>query len=385
MRNKIIYISAVLAAVLYIILGNRLNNKHLDLTGNSGSLSASAVVLEIKNEQLYSHQAYLHEGMETRFEARLNSGKQVQASQYADVYDQVDYKKVEVGDKVVLTSYDNGENWTFAGFDRTTALLALVLVFFACLIAFGGIKGVNTILALGLTVGFVFAVFLPSVLSGKNVYFWTFMTCFMSIATTMVIVHGVSRKTLCAIIGCMSGVTLCAVLMGIMIKALNLTGMVDECSYYLSILDLDFTIDLRAIVFSGVLIGAMGAVMDVSISISTSLWEIREKGVPMEKADYFKSCLNIGRDIMGTMTNTLVLAYIGSGMAEVLLLVANNYNPIELFNREVVVVQLAQSLIGSMGLLFTIPFTGIICSYLFYDKYNFDDTIDPDFMPYVKK
>ena len=383
LKEKAVYLAAVIIALLYIVIGGKMNYKKIDVAGMEGSKTISGVVTEVKNAELYSKEAYLYEGEATNFTAKTKSGS-VEAVQYADVYDQVDYKTVEKGDRVVLTSFD-GENWSFAGYDRSFVLALSVLLFFGCLILFGGIKGVNTILALLLTGGFVFVVFLPAVLSEKNIYFWTFMTCVMSIATTMVIVHGVSKKTLGAIIGCISGVGLCAVLMAILIKAAALSGMVDECYYYLSILDIGFSIDLRAVVFAGVLIGAMGAVMDVSISIATSLWEIKEKNIPMEKADYFRSCLNIGRDIMGTMTNTLILAYIGTCLAEVLLLYANNYNFLELINREVVVVQLIQSLVGSTGLLFTIPFTGLVCANLFYDKYNFPDEVDPDFMPYINK
>lgn len=382
-KSAVIYMTALIIAILYIFIGNKINSRQTEKA--EGSLSVSAKVTNVYEAEVYSREAYLYEGLETKFDAVINGGKTVTASQYADVYDQVDYKTVEKGDRIVLTSYDQGQNWTFAGYDRSFMLAVSLIVFFVFLIIFGGTKGLNTIIALLLTGCFVFVVFIPAVLSNKNIYFWAAMTCVMSIATTMVIVHGPSKKTLGAIIGCISGVALCGVLMGIMIHALNLSGMVDECSYYLSILDIGFTIDLRAVVFAGVLIGALGAVMDVSISIATALWEIKEKGIPMEKSDYFRSCLNIGRDIMGTMTNTLILAYIGTGFTEVLLLVANNYNMIEFINREVVVVQLIQSIIGSMGLLFTIPFTGLVCANLFYDKYNFDDSVDPDFMPYVKE
>ena len=383
-KKRIIYFGAIIAAVIYIIVGNRLNYSEIHLNGaTGGGKTIGGVVTEVKDTSLYSHEAYVHEGEETLFEAKTKNGI-VTAGQYADVYDQVDYKTVEKGDRVVLTSFDNGSSWTFAGYDRSFALFIAVFAFFLCLVLFGGVKGLNTILALILTGGFVFAVFLPAVLAGKNIYFWTFATCVMSIATTMVIVHGVSKKTLGAVMGCISGVALCAVLMLVMIRAAKLSGMVDECYYYLSILDIGFSIDLKAVVFAGVLIGALGAVMDVSISIATSLWEIKEKGVDMDVSDYFRSCLNIGRDIMGTMTNTLILAYIGTCLAEVLLLYANNYNLLELVNREVVVTQIIQSLIGSTGLLFTIPFTGFVCGLLFYDKYAIPDDIEDDFMPYVK-
>ena len=168
MKEKAIYLTAVIIAILYIIIGGKHNYRKIDTAGMEGSETIGGVVTEVGGSELYSKEAYLYEGEATNFSAKTKYGV-INAVQYADVYDQVDYKTVEKGDRIVLTSFD-GENWSFAGYDRSLVLAVSILLFFGCLILFGGFKGVNTILALLLTGGFVFVVFLPAVLSEKNIY-----------------------------------------------------------------------------------------------------------------------------------------------------------------------------------------------------------------------
>lgn len=123
-------------------------------------------------------------------------------------------------------------------------------------------------------------------------------------------------------------------------------------------------LNLKAVVFAMVTIGALGSVMDVAMSIASSLYEItNEKAVT--KQGIVKSGLTIGKDIMGTMANTLILAYIGSSLVMVLIYGASKYPLFQLLNKEEIIVELLQSLVGVMGMLFTIPFTTVISSVLF--------------------
>ena len=149
----------------------------------------------------------------------------------------------------------------------------------------------------------------------------------------------------------------------IMNGVLKLTGFVDENAIYLQ--QLNSSIDLKAIIFGGILIGALGAIMDVSIDIASSLSEVADK---MEKPDFrtiVKSGFNIGKDIMGTMTNTLILAYIGSSLTTVLLLTASSHSIAYLFNLEMITVEILQALVGSIGILTTIPLTSVIAAALY--------------------
>ena len=146
---------------------------------------------------------------------------------------------------------------------------------------------------------------------------------------------------------------------------LHLTGMSDEQSVYLMMME-DVQVDLRALLFGAILVGAVGAVMDVAMSLSSSLLEVSEKmGERRNFKELFRSGMTIGRDIMGTMANTLILAYIGSSLSVVLLTVANESSFLSLFNREMIVEEIMQAIAGSFGILFTIPLTSLFAAWLY--------------------
>jgi uncharacterized membrane protein len=148
-------------------------------------------------------------------------------------------------------------------------------------------------------------------------------------------------------------------------KVLFLTGIVDEHSRYLSNLPLETPINLRAIIFAGIIIGAMGAIMDVAMSISSALWEVKEKAGKIKFETLFRSGLTIGRDIMGSMANTLILAYIGTSLSVVLLLSVYSDSLSSLFNMEMIAVEILQALAGSFGILFAMPLTAFFCAKIY--------------------
>ena len=193
------------------------------------------------------------------------------------------------------------------------------------------------------------------------------IVCVYTIAMTLSIVIGFNKKSLTAAIGCGSGVAVAGIISIIMDRLLSLTGIVDESSRYLAILPIATPINLRAIIFAGIIIGAMGAIMDVAMSISSSLWEVKEKAGTIKFEALFRSGLTIGRDIMGTMANTLILAYIGSSLSVVLVLSVYSNSLFALFNSEMIVVEIVQALAGSLGILFAMPLTALFCS-IFYLK-----------------
>jgi len=252
----------------------------------------------------------------------------------------------------------------FADFNRFDKIIVLAVVFFIALIIFGRFQGFNTIVSLSLTCAAVICVFIPAVLNGKNIYLWSILTCIFIIVMTLIVIYGINKKSIGAALGCFAGVGLAGILTLIMDKILNLTGYVSSDSYQLTMLG----IDIRAIIFGAIIIGAMGAIMDIAISISSSLFEVREKAESIIPSELIRSGFTIGRDILGTMSNTLVLAYIGSSLSVILVLAVYSPNPLELLNRERIIVELLQSLVGIMAILGTIPLTAVLCSFLYGGK-----------------
>jgi uncharacterized membrane protein len=300
---------------------------------------------------------------QTVFEAAARGGETMTATQNTSEYYLTGAREVEVGDRLVVTLTDGG--WVFVDYVRIYGVLILGGVFAALLLALGRFKGVGAILSLGLTGAAVFAVFIPAFLSGKNIYAYSIMVCVFSTVFTLLIVSGVSRKTLAAIGGCIGGVLVACLLTLLMNGILHITGVISEDTMYMAALPTGDPVDMKAVVFAGTAIGAVGAVMDVAMSVSSSLWELKRNASHVRFGSLFKSGMNIGRDIMGTMTNTLVLAYIGNSLSILLLLVVYINSFTELFNSGSVIVELLQSIVGSFGILAAMPLTTLFCAVLY--------------------
>lgn len=377
-KTKIfIYVLTVIISFLYIFGGSSYFTRSLNLFSDSSAYSLNAKITKIRRVELKENDYMFEAGIESppnkliHFNAKILSGedkgKDIKGVQYIDGYMSSNVHEVKKGDNVYLYYSTDGEfagKWMFADFNRFNTILLLAFMFFALLILFGKMQGFNTIVSLGFTCAAVLLVFIPAVLSGHNIYLWTIITCVYTITMTLIIVYGINKKSIGAALGCFTGVLLAGIITLIMDKALKLTGLLNAESYQLT----QLSINLKAVIFGAILIGAMGAIMDISISISSSLFEVRENADVITIPDLITSGFNIGRDILGTMSNTLVLAYIGSSLSVILVLIVYSPSIMELLNREQIIVELLQSLVGIISILGTIPLTAIICSFLYGAK-----------------
>ncbi|MDR0569669.1 MAG: YibE/F family protein [Clostridiales Family XIII bacterium] len=349
----------ILLAMLFLFVGNRIAMRDMpDLNNKYGSYqTVEAKVTEI-HDTINSN---------VLFEAVVIRGanhSSIMAIQNTNQNYLSGAKRVEVGDKVVISRYWDSA-WEFVEYVRIDKIALLAAAFVALLLIFGRVKGLNAVLALGLTCAAIFAVFLPSLLSGKNIYVSSVVTCVFSVVVTLLIVNGADRKSFSAIMGCLGGVVAIGVLTFVMNKALGITGVLNKDSMLFLYLFKTNPIDLKAVIFAGVMIGAVGAVMDVAMSISSALWELKSKAAHLNFGGLVGSGINISRDIMGTMANTLVLAYVGNSLSVIVLLSVYVKSLAELVNREMVIVELLQAVIGSFGILLTMPLTTLICAALY--------------------
>lgn len=384
-RKITVYLFTVTFSLLFLYFGNYI------ITGGNGMPSKAnqesiqemlkARVIQINNRNIQKIEDDSGSGEATtenisiEFTAKIlngyKKGMKVPAVQTVDSYLPVKIKEIEVGDKILLCRINDpkdGNYWMFAEYLRSDTLLWLGGAFIALLIVFGHIQGINTILSLTFTCVSVFYVLIPAILAGKNIYFWAICVAVFITAMTLLIVYGTSKKALCAAMGCLAGTAVSGGITSVTGYIMNLTGVLNDESLYLLYLNPENPINLKAITFAAILIGAIGAIMDVAISLSSALYEVKEKAPDTPANEIFRSGLTIGRDMMGTMANTLVLAYIGSSLSLVLLLIAYRTSWLGLFNRELIVAEILQTLSGSIGILFTIPLTSLICAWIYTIK-----------------
>ncbi len=376
-KQFLVWLVTVVFSVVLLLAAHAAVSRDSEIFGLGESYTVRAVVTEMGDLQTSSYEAgTLYEDSTQLFYARITSGPQkgetVLAAQSFDNYTAYNADEpVSVGDHIILYNYGteiNGTSFVMGGYERLVPNLVFLAVFFLLLVLFGQWKGVNTIVSLSFTCLAVFAVFIPSVLAGYNIYAMACLTCVYTIVMTLLITNGATDKSLTTILGCSFGVAVAALLSVIMDRVLRLTGILDEHSIYLQTLGTGVTINLRALIFAMVVIGAMGAVMDVAMDISSALYELHIQAPNLRFRELILSGLRIGRDVMGTMANTLVLAYIGSNLCSILLLITYSSSLLELLNRENIAVEIMQSLIGSTAILLTIPLTSIVCALLYVGR-----------------
>lgn len=375
-KNTYQYILTVFLSCLLLWLGwmSVKNEAHLfQNTSGSDSEEALCRVLEITDDdQTISNLGdmyYLEQRIE--FDAEIlrgpHKGEIISAEQLIDNVSTLGVQPVEAGDQLFVYSPADGTDgvWSAGDFYRSGQIALLLGFFCLALLLFGQKKGFNTMLSLAFTCGAVFLVFVPSILAGRNPYLWSCLICLYIIGMTLALVSGFSRKSLASALGCSGGVLVAGLMTVLCSHTMKLTGFLDDDSLYVYLMNPDQPIDLKAIIFAANIIGALGATMDVAMSLSSSLHELSEQAPNISFTEMFRSGIRIGQDIMGTMANTLVLAYIGSSLSTVLLFVSYQASLLQLLNRELIIVELLQALSGSIGILFTIPISAFVSSVLY--------------------
>ncbi|MBQ8604862.1 MAG: YibE/F family protein [Oscillospiraceae bacterium] len=382
-RDNIIYILTIVFSLLFIFIGNKaanVNKIDYSLNYETGTPQKARVTRVIDPE----YQKIVYNGFETDdkiilFEAEFLTGYRkgtvFTAIQSIDSMYAIDQRVVTPGDKVVVYLNQNHNapdvKYMFAEYHRVDFIFLLYALFAVLLVVLGRRKGLNTLVSLSFTVASIFYVFIPAVLNGGNIYSWSISTCIFINVVPLLINNGASKKSLAAMIGCAAGVCVSGILTVLATEICHLTGLTTEDAMYLLFLNNENPIDLKAVIFAAIIFGAVGAVMDVSLSLSSSLAELKEQAGDMTARQLTRSGMVIGRDIMGTMTDTLILAYIGSSLSVTLLLAAYNASsPLLLFNTEMILVELLQAVAGSLGILLTIPLTSVICGILYRSDDN---------------
>lgn len=288
----------------------------------------------------------------------------------------------KVGDKVVLyRSYDENydmdetleemkENYQkekyrieridISDVDKRKSYYTLIGIF--CILTFiiARKNGLKALISLLMTLTFIVKIFIPMISKGNSPIFWAVITCIFSTFITTLFITGFSKKTFIVILGTTSGVLISGFLSYYFTDVMRLTGYSDAET--LSYAHIIMNINLKELISAGVIIGSLGAVMDVAVSIASSINEIYENNSKIEFRNLFIAAMNIGNDIIGTMINTLVLAYIGSSILTLLLvyLQSSDYPLIRILNYENIVIEILRAICGSIGILIVIPFTAYI-------------------------
>lgn len=272
----------------------------------------------------------------------------------------------EVGMKVVAIVSESGDEMA-AGvytYNREPAVWLMMGLFVLVILLIGGKKGIASVASLGFTMVCIFFFFLPMIYRGGSPVLAAVFVVAVTTVVTMFFIDGFSKKSLAAMAGTVSGVVVAGLFAWLFGKVVHISGYnvsdIENLIYVEGMTD----IKIGELLFAGILIAALGAVMDVGMSISSTINELKEKKPEMRAKELFISGITVGKDMMGTMSNTLILAFTGGSINTLVFIYAYDYQYRQIINMYSVGIELMQGLSASMGVILTVPLTSLIGAWL---------------------
>ena len=340
------------------------------ISSNSGQQVIKAKVTEVISTDVQVEDYYGEEKVIETIEFSSNIieknivDKTINCRQVIDNTEGYMTQTVKQGDTIyIYASIQNGQViGDFVEYARVPYLIIFGVLFALVLLVFSGLKGLRSLVALIITCAVIFFAFIPLLINGHNIMILAIGTCIIVTIITLLIVCGFRIKALSSIIGCTLGFLIAGLLAFIMQKLMNMTGLTDT---FANTLFFHFKLDMNGLMFAAIIIGALGATMDVAVSIASSLEEIiSHREGDITRKEIIKSGMKIGGDIMGTMTNTLILAYVGSSLPVIVLIYANSAQLQYTLSWELFSSEFIRAIAGSIGLVCTVPATAIVTALL---------------------
>ena len=275
-----------------------------------------------------------------------------------------------VGMKVIVMQSVAGETTIASVYsqDREWVIYIFALLYLLALCIIGGKQGIKGCLGLIFTFFCVIFVYLPLVYLGYSPFWSAVFICFLTTLVTMYLIGGPTKKTCAATLGTLAGVVLAGISAWCFSKASGISGYnVSDIETLMTLWNTN-RIQVGGLLFSGLLISCLGAVLDVAMSISSAIDEIYKQNSSLTRKELFKAGMRVGRDMMGTDSNTLILAFAGSSVSTLLLDYAYDLPYQQIINSNNIGIAIMQGLAGSFGIVLSVPLTVLICTILFHRK-----------------
>ena len=302
--------------------------------------------------------------LEIQIQTGAHKNEVMSLTNYMSALFNVDLKK---GDSIIvriMTDEDGAYYASLFNYNRGRVLGVFVLLFFVLLAVLGGKKGLGALLGLLFTLGCIWLILIPCLIRGIPAVLVTVGIIAVTAAGALIFLNGFSEKTLCSVLGCVIGVVAAGGIAAAVGAATPMNGFNMSEAENLLLYGADKGLKISGLLVCGVLISALGAVMDVALGIASAVWELHEQNPALTARQLFRSGLHIGQDAMGTMANTLILAFAGSSLNMLILVQTYEIPFLQLINTDYICIEVIQSIAGAMGILLTVPIVAFISARL---------------------
>lgn len=368
-KQKVWYFLIVLAIVLFAGFVWKINQtEKTQLAVRTGQTFEKATVVEILQDNLQADGSRVGE---QKVRVRMLTG--VRKGEELDITSSAGFlfgAPCTVGMKVIVMQSVAGSTTIASVYsqDREWVVYAFAGLYLLSLIIIGGKQGLKGCLGLVFTFFCMIFVYLPLIYQNYSPFGVAVFVCFLTTLVTMYLIGGPTRKTIAATLGTLAGVVIAGLSAQLFSMASGINGY--NVSDIESLMTLWNTngIQVGGLLFSGLLISALGAVMDVAMSVSSSMQEVYAQSPEMTKMELFRSGLRIGRDMMGTDSNTLILAFVGGSVSMLLLDYSYDLPYQQIINSNNIGIAIMQGLAGSFGVVLSVPVTVLICTLLYQKR-----------------
>ena len=367
-RKKVVrYLIYLLFVCVFAVFVFKLNQvEKTELVVRTGQTFEKAEVTEILQDNLNSNGTRVGE---QKVRVKMLTG--ARKGEKLDVTSSSGYlfgAACTVGMKVVVMQSVAGETMIASVYsqDREWVIYIFALLYLLALCVIGGKQGIKGCLGLIFTFFCVIFVYLPLVYLRFSPFWAAVFICFLTTLVTMYLIGGPTKKTCAATLGTLAGVVLAGLSAWCFSKASGISGYnVSDIETLMTLWNTN-RIQVGGLLFSGLLISCLGAVMDVAMSISSAIDEIYKQNNSLTRKELFKAGMRVGRDMMGTDSNTLILAFAGSSVSTLLLDYAYDLPYQQIINSNNIGIAIMQGLAGSFGIVLSVPLTVLICTVLFH-------------------
>lgn len=368
MSKKVVrYLIYILLVCVFAIFVFKLNQtEKTELVVRTGQTFEKAEVTEILQDNLDSNGTRVGE---QKVRVKMLTG--ARKGEELDITSSSGYlfgAACKVGMKVIVMQSVAGETTIASVYsqDREWVIYIFALLYLLALCVIGGKQGIKGCLGLIFTFFCVIFVYLPLVYLRFSPFWAAVFICFLTTLVTMYLIGGPTKKTCAATLGTLAGVVLAGLSAWCFSKASGISGYnVSDIETLMTLWNTN-RIQVGGLLFSGLLISCLGAVMDVAMSISSAIDEIYKQNTALSRKELFKAGMRVGRDMMGTDSNTLILAFAGSSVSTLLLDYAYDLPYQQIINSNNIGIAIMQGLAGSFGIVLSVPLTVLICTVLFH-------------------
>lgn len=280
-------------------------------------------------------------------------------------------QEVSAGQTIVLMKSVTPQTTTYTIADtyRLDNLYPLIIIFLIVVFAVSRLKGLGSLVGLGISLFIITQFIVPQILSGQDPLLASIVGSLFIMVATMYLAHGFSQKTHIALIATSLALVLTGVLSYLFVNLTFLTGLGSEDAQSLAF-GQTATINFQGLLLGGIIIGTLGVLEDITTGLAASIEELSKANMKLKFGELVRSGLRIGTEHIAALVNTLALAYAGAGLPLFLFIVLNpNHQPLWLIlNSELIMEEIVRTLAGSIGLILAVPLTAVFAAWAFQQK-----------------